>query len=545
MSILLSGHMMRYSEQTSALLNFLQKTFGTVVGPSLQTPAKRKRSTAAANIGALETLEVRQLLTNVGGGYLDHGLDGIYYSDSNFTTPAFSRKDVRLEFDWGTYSKPGGSISAEYSDVGTDNYSIRWTGQVMPRFSETYTFSGVADDTVLLEMKLATDEAWTTIVNQTSTQASFSGAFAMVAGQAYDIRVSYTERTGTAAIQLRWASPSTPIETIDTITQSGINNPDATSAFVDIIKGATRNSWTATGTAATMDDDGWPMSSHFGYYFQSSQLQGLNVDPLMLGKINFQFNGTADVNVLGNVNTQSLTYSYDSQTNLTSGSFLTASDTRVGASSIYFNNSTRNGVVGGPAGITNLKMFLPTYSNSPTNYDDTSVFTTHLKDAMEHIEVIRFQTLASQEKEWSDRTPPGYFNQNKGTITQPYYDYPYSDASNNGWAWEYKIMLANETGRDLMIGVPVIASGRMAADTTSYVVKLANLIRYGSDGKEPYTSEQANPVYPPLNSNLRVYIELGNELWNTSGVFNNNYKSHKAHAGGDRRRRGRRCGDCF
>ncbi len=43
---------------------------------------------------------------------------------------------------------------------------------------------------------------------------------------------------------------------------------------------------------------------------------------------------------------------------------------------------------------------------------------------------------------------------------------------------------------------------------------LANLIKYGSDGVNPYTSPQSNPVYPGLNPNLRVYIEWSNEIWN-------------------------------
>ena len=63
-----------------------------------------------------------------------------------------------------------------------------------------------------------------------------------------------------------------------------------------------------------------------------------------------------------------------------------------------------------------------------------------------------------------------------------------------------------------------MASGWSPADTTSYVYKLAQLIRYGSDGVNPYTGPTANPVFPPLNPNLRLYLEVSNELWNPFGA---------------------------
>ena len=42
--------------------------------------------------------------------------------------------------------------------------------------------------------------------------------------------------------------------------------------------------------------------------------------------------------------------------------------------------------------------------------------------------------------------------------------------------------------------------------------KFARLVKYGSNGFEPYSAPVANPVYPPLNSNLRIILEHGNEM---------------------------------
>jgi hypothetical protein len=98
---------------------------------------------------------------------------------------------------------------------------------------------------------------------------------------------------------------------------------------------------------------------------------------------------------------------------------------------------------------------------------------------------------------WSDRTPADYI--------QFYTD----DVKGNpgGENLEYLIMFANETGRDLYLCTPITADDE-------YFAKLARLLKYGSDGKEPYSGPTKNPKYPPLNPNLRVYIEVGNEIWN-------------------------------
>jgi hypothetical protein len=77
-----------------------------------------------------------------------------------------------------------------------------------------------------------------------------------------------------------------------------------------------------------------------------------------------------------------------------------------------------------------------------------------------------------------------------------------------GASWEGFILFANELNKDVWITVPAKA-------TNDYVTKLAQLFKFGSDlNGIPYTSTQANPVNPPLNSNLKVYVEYSNEIWN-------------------------------
>jgi hypothetical protein len=456
-----------------------------------------------------------------GGGYTLAGLVGQYYANTNLSGPAgFTRRDCRLDF--GDNSLPPGGAGhvgdAAFRSVPAAGFSARWTGQVIPRFSETYTFRAEARDSFQLRLRPTGASDWTTVIDQASYSGSeTSGSIQLVATNLYDIEVTLTHGTGPWKAQLRWSSPSTPIEVIDPLVQSGFDNPDWTAGFTDIVKGA-RNSWEPAngGQRPSMDADGWPTGDG-AFVFQESLNQGLDVDPLMRGVVTFQFSGKATVGVNGNLRAGSLKYKYDSSSNLTTGSFVVTNN-GWNASYFTFTGSTRNGQQSGPGGITNLRLMRPVAPDSSMSYDPAnSLFTPQILEAMSHFTVIRHQYVANQQRDWTDRTTPGFFNQNGGTTTAPHYGV--GDPSNNGASWEHKVLLANESGRDLMISIPTVASGHDPLDTSSYLWNLANLLCYGSDGVNPYTTTVADPIYPPLNPNLRVYLELENELWNWGGVF--------------------------
>ena len=109
-----------------------------------------------------------------------------------------------VNFDWG-----GGSPDPA---IGADQFSVRWTGQVQPRFSETYTFYTVTDDGVRLWVnnQLLIDRYF----DQGTTE--WSGLISLQAGQLYDIRMEFYENGGGAAAQLLWSSPSVAKELIPT-----------------------------------------------------------------------------------------------------------------------------------------------------------------------------------------------------------------------------------------------------------------------------------------------------------------------------------------
>jgi hypothetical protein len=79
-------------------------------------------------------------------------------------------------------------------------------------------------------------------------------------------------------------------------------------------------------------------------------------------------------------------------------------------------------------------------------------------------------------------------------------------------AYEDIIALANETGVDVWINVPALASD-------DYVCRLARLFRYGEQGDTSNTA--CDPSAPagtattsPINNTSKIYVEYSNEIWN-------------------------------
>jgi hypothetical protein len=131
-------------------------------------------------------------------GSASNGLLGTYFNRLNFSGAAVTRIDPSVNFNWGT--------AAPLDSMGANTFSVRWTGQVMPQFSETYRFYTVSDDGVRLWVngQLVVDN-WT---DHAATENS--GTITLTAGQRYDIRMEYYDNQGAATAQLLWSSPSTP-----------------------------------------------------------------------------------------------------------------------------------------------------------------------------------------------------------------------------------------------------------------------------------------------------------------------------------------------
>ena len=124
------------------------------------------------------------------------GLAAEYFNSPSFSGSPVSRVDGTVDFSWGT-----GSPTAS---IGSDDFSVRWTGELQPRYSETYTLSTVTDDGVRL---------WVDgqlVINNWSEHASTedSVAVALQAGRRYPVKLEFFEKGGLATARLLWSSQS-------------------------------------------------------------------------------------------------------------------------------------------------------------------------------------------------------------------------------------------------------------------------------------------------------------------------------------------------
>lgn len=124
------------------------------------------------------------------------GLKGEYYDNMDLSGLKLTRTDANVDFEWGTGS-PAASI-------GSDTFSVRWTGTIKPNYSETYTFYLNADDGVRLwvDGQLLLNR-WVNQAGQFS-----SGSIPLIAGQNYEIQIEYFENLSGAAVGLLWQSSS-------------------------------------------------------------------------------------------------------------------------------------------------------------------------------------------------------------------------------------------------------------------------------------------------------------------------------------------------
>ncbi len=125
------------------------------------------------------------------------GLYAEYFTNKSLTAPAFLTEiDTTINFNWGN--------SAPQPTLPVDQFSVRWSGTVVPNYSETYTFYTTSDDGM---------RAWINdvlVINNWVSHAATenSGKIALTAGVQYAIKVEYYELWMAAVAKLSWSSPS-------------------------------------------------------------------------------------------------------------------------------------------------------------------------------------------------------------------------------------------------------------------------------------------------------------------------------------------------
>jgi PA14 domain len=141
--------------------------------------------------------------TRLSGGN-GNGLYADYFAGITLSgTAAKHRIDTTVDFAWGA-ATPDPAVPA-------GGFSARWTGQVQPYTTETYTFEVESSDGARLWVDgLPVIDTWTNHNPAVKTTGTFAG----ISGKKVDIKLEYYESTGVAVAKLRWSSPTTIIEII-------------------------------------------------------------------------------------------------------------------------------------------------------------------------------------------------------------------------------------------------------------------------------------------------------------------------------------------
>ncbi|MEO8290037.1 MAG: PA14 domain-containing protein [Gaiellaceae bacterium] len=146
-------------------------------------------------------------LLNYAVGHLkrNRGLRGQYYDTPSFKVWKLTRTDPTVDFDWGDES-PDPQLSP-------GSFSVRWTGELEPEFSETYTISVLCSDGVRLWIDgTRVIDDW---VAHPPVERSVS--LNLTAGRRYRIKLEYLSgysHNGPSLVKLFWSSASRPKEVI-------------------------------------------------------------------------------------------------------------------------------------------------------------------------------------------------------------------------------------------------------------------------------------------------------------------------------------------
>jgi hypothetical protein len=277
--------------------------------------------------------------------------------------------------------------------------------------------------------------------------------------------------------------------------------------------GATAANWVGTYAGTSLDSRGWPIvptNTVFGAVFEQSPWVGVY-------KLSFKNKGgtTGDTVSSYSGNITLTNRAHDAGTNVTTYDVTVPS---------YASQFIWLRWAGSTGGIEDVSLMRPLKDASGWHAVGTPL-SDHIIDRLAHFSTIRTMMTTSGysgrttglDSAWADRVKP-WGPQTRTALA----------GVNGGVAWENIIAMANQAQKDLWITIPFNA-------TDNYILNLAQLILYGSNGTTPYSSVQGSPVFAPLASNLKVYVEHGNEIWNSYPHWSGtNYNANQAEiAAGD------------
>ncbi len=141
---------------------------------------------------------------NVGTAFIDevrrnvHGVNAEYFADRDFTKLKTNRLDTLINFGWS-------------EALLEDTFSIRWTGELEPVYTENYTFHFDAMGEAKLWVK---DQSLPHVPYAVDRTKAAAPPLLLKAGDRYPFKFEFRPTGAGVTVRLGWSSPSQGKETI-------------------------------------------------------------------------------------------------------------------------------------------------------------------------------------------------------------------------------------------------------------------------------------------------------------------------------------------
>jgi hypothetical protein len=124
-----------------------------------------------------------------------------YYKDANFTDLAKKSVTPMIDFDLVGNERGNGSPDAS-AGVPLENFSVRWTGTILPAKDGIYRFYVDGDNQVKFYMntKLVVDKT-------TPGRAEMSAKIKLAGGKPVQVKIEYVHATGNPSLHISWSGP--------------------------------------------------------------------------------------------------------------------------------------------------------------------------------------------------------------------------------------------------------------------------------------------------------------------------------------------------
>lgn len=270
----------------------------------------------------------------------------------------------------------------------------------------------------------------------------------------------------------------------------GVGDGSRARPFIDLAK--TLRPWAKIGSqeSAPVDAAGWPTTDAATVLFdiRPAYTWSPPIDdpdkfqPDWSGTYAISFKGQATLETVEDKRSMILGQRYDAEINTTTGHIFVPKG--IGLLILAFTSTRRTSSSAVGSGITGLRVLRPGYALT-----SKETFTRAFVQSLAPFSALRYM-------DWLDTNHnPGYYGDaghhvlNWNDRRLPTDATQQSCNAKYGVAWEYIVQLANRTGKDLWINIPVAA-------TDDYITHLARMLKRD------------------LKPGLPIYVEHSNEVWN-------------------------------